>query len=74
MIITLPQNPHNPRELLVVLKRNLPAGGIYEITINYGAEYLRDRYHRLGPAARMQWQLFYSNRRRNTSRRPPRAT
>ena len=29
-------NPRNPRELLV-LKRNLPAGGIYEITINYGA-------------------------------------
>ena len=67
-------NPRNPRELLVVLKRNLPGGGIYEITINYGADYWWDRYHRLGTAARVQWQMFYSTRRRYSSRRTSRAS
>ena len=67
-------NPRNPMELLVVLKRTLPAGGIYEITIDYGADYWRDRYHRLGTAARMNWQMFYSNRRRNSSRGTSRAS
>ena len=61
-------NPRNPMELLVVLKRTLPAGGIYEITINYGAEYWRERYHRLGAAARMKWQMFYTSRRHNSLR------
>ena len=60
-------NPRNPRELLVVLTRNLPARGIYEITINYGADFWHDRYHWLGTAARMTWQMFYSNTRGRSS-------
>ena len=50
-------NPRNPRELLVVLKRNLPAGGIYEILINCEADFWHERYHRLGTAARMHWEM-----------------
>ena len=56
-------NPRNPYEILIVLKRNLPAHGIYELTVNYGAEYWERLHERLGILSYMKWQHFYSNSR-----------
>ena len=55
-------NPKKPYEILIVLKKTLPAHGIYKITVNYGAEYLQRLHHRLGVIA----QQFYEKKRRTT--------
>ena len=67
-------NPRDPYEILIVIKRTLLAHGIYELTVNYGAEYWERLQERLGIIAQLKWQSFYStshtrNRRRRDSRR-----
>ena len=52
-------NPDNPEQILVVTRVVFPGRGVYELTVNYGWDYWRERLHLLSPSAQARCLAFY---------------
>ena len=52
-------DPDNPSTILLVNRVHFPRNGVYELTVNYGWDYWKDRLLFLSPAARRRCIAFY---------------
>ena len=52
-------NPENPCQILVVSRIIFPSRGVFELTVNYGWDYWKDRLHLLSSTAQARCLAFY---------------